>query len=874
MKRVNILIYTIISFVIMGVLSVAYVFYLQTLVLSKTKSNISVNVTETSSYIDSYAETHFKIFEKEVSDNNIGNKEFINGFLRKYGSYGFDKVGYYNDNTNEYYYDSLVSKKEGKFEFKTLSKDKTLNQTISLIEERFLFDNNSRTVMLLYCVRDEGRNFFALQKFSSFIDMLVNPYTNNSNSDTVKYFVSTNDGLITSSNSEEKNLLTMNHFFKEMTTREEFNNNMIKENSIVYEFDDYSSSYISGHSILSKYNSNDLYLYGLIPTTYVNSISNTVIISTSILLATLALIFIGFGIYLYSSYTMARKKYMVEGTLIRDDSHYSILLNKQGKIVSNNAKFASLGLKKRGIFSSCIDVLELNGGDEEFIDLLENRGDFTIKINDLEQKDRTIKFIVVKKKYGYQLLGYDISDAVIVPYHSERKEEKKNAFIPNIDELHTSIDLNSLYKDDLFDALNKKALYIRIEKIIEEKARNNQNTYLFYFGLSNEEEIVRTYGNAIEELVNASMLDAITKEFNGIEVYNIDDHHFAFFYELHDTFHSLTKMMEDIGTRLKKPAKILSNEIEIEIDFGIYHFASFNLEGVSPKKLLERAALAFRQAITLSNKTYKIYDSNLEIAFELDDIIARDIRNGLDNNEFVTYFQPNYSLKDDRVSGFECLLRWNNDKYRYDSPFKYIQVAEKVGLINEIGYFTLTESFKLIKELNDPYLHISVNVSPAQFLQTGFISKLVSMYTEYDVPYSSICIEITETFLIQSMNEVIEKLKYLRSFGIKVYLDDFGTGYSSLLYLAELPVDVIKIDKAFITPLKTSKSSRTIVSELIQIATELNMEVVAEGVEDDYQVNFLEKKKCMNIQGYYFSKPVPKEQVKDTLDIKRKKKKE
>ena len=195
-------------------------------------------------------------------------------------------------------------------------------------------------------------------------------------------------------------------------------------------------------------------------------------------------------------------------------------------------------------------------------------------------------------------------------------------------------------------------------------------------------------------------------------------------------------------------------------------------------------------------------------------------------------------------------------------------------MINEIGYFTLTESFKLIKELNDPFLHISVNVSPAQFLQTGFISKLVGLYTEYDVPYSSICIEITETFLIQSMNEVIEKLKYLRSFGIKVYLDDFGTGYSSLLYLAELPVDVIKIDKAFITPLKTSKSSRTIVSELIQIATELNMEVVAEGVEDDYQVNFLEKKKCNNIQGYYFSKPVPKEQVKDTLNIKRKKKKE
>lgn len=873
MKKINIFIYTIISFVIIGVFSVAYIFYLQTLVLSKTKSSISVNVTETSAYIDNYAETYYEIFEKEVKANSIGDKEFITGFLRKYASYGFDKMGYYNDSTNAYYYDSLISKKEGVFEFKTLSKDKILNQKISLIEERYLLGNESRTTMLVYCVKGEGRNFFALQEFSSFTNMLVNPYTASNKDIVVNYFVSTSDGMITTSNYEEKTLLTMNYLFDNMSTREEFNSKIANEDSVVYEFNDYSSSYVSGCSILSSYNTNDLYLYGLIPTTYVDGISNTVIISTSIFVSALALILLAFGIYLYTSYSMARRKYMIDGTLIRDDNHYSLLLNKQGKIVSNNAKFASLGLKKRGIFSSCIDVLELTGGDDEFIDLLENRGDFTIKINDLEQNDKTIKFIVVKKKYGYQLLGYDINEAVVVPYHAERKESNNDS-LSNVDGLQVPVDLNSLYKDDLFDALNKKALYLRIAKIIEEKARNNQKTYLFYFGLSNEEEIVRTYGNAIEELVNSSMIDAITKEFNGIEVYNIDDHHFAFFYELHDTFHSLTKMMEDIGTRLKKPAKILSNEIEIEIDFGIYHFASFNLEGVSPKKLIERAALAFRQAVTLANKTYKIYDSNLEIAFELDDIIARDIRNGLDNNEFVTYFQPNYSLKDDRVSGFECLLRWNNDKYRYDSPFKYIQVAEKVGLINEIGYFTLTESFKLIKELNDPFLHISVNVSPAQFLQTGFISKLVGLYTEYDVPYSSICIEITETFLIQSMNEVIEKLKYLRSFGIKVYLDDFGTGYSSLLYLAELPVDVIKIDKAFITPLKTSKSSRTIVSELIQIATELNMEVVAEGVEDDYQVNFLEKKKCNNIQGYYFSKPVPKEQVKDTLNIKRKKKKE
>ena len=174
-----------------------------------------------------------------------------------------------------------------------------------------------------------------------------------------------------------------------------------------------------------------------------------------------------------------------------------------------------------------------------------------------------------------------------------------------------------------------------------------------------------------------------------------------------------------------------------------------------------------------------------------------------------------------------------------------------------------------MKKLSRPDVRVSVNVSPAQMLQPGFTNSFVKLYEEYGVSYDQVAIEITETFLIESMSEVIDTLTYIRSFGIKVYLDDFGTGYSSLQYLAELPIDVLKIDIGFTRQIKTNKGIRTIISHIIGIANELNLSVVAEGVEDDDQLKFLEQKHCKYIQGYYFSKPVPYDKVEEALEIKR-----
>ncbi|MDR0832174.1 MAG: EAL domain-containing protein, partial [Bacillales bacterium] len=159
------------------------------------------------------------------------------------------------------------------------------------------------------------------------------------------------------------------------------------------------------------------------------------------------------------------------------------------------------------------------------------------------------------------------------------------------------------------------------------------------------------------------------------------------------------------------------------------------------------------------------------------------------------------------------------------------------------------------------------NVSPAQLLQAGFLASFIKLYDEYDITPDAIAIEITETFLMSNFTETVARLKYLREKGVPIYLDDFGTGYSSLLYLNELPIDYIKIDREFVKDLSTSKSSRTIVSKLISLANELNIKVIAEGVETDFQAQFLLKNGCSLIQGWLVSKAVVRNEVLKLFDF-------
>jgi EAL domain-containing protein (putative c-di-GMP-specific phosphodiesterase class I) len=253
-----------------------------------------------------------------------------------------------------------------------------------------------------------------------------------------------------------------------------------------------------------------------------------------------------------------------------------------------------------------------------------------------------------------------------------------------------------------------------------------------------------------------------------------------------------------------------------------------------------------------------VYDVSLSLIASREQRMEIDLANAIKNQEFYMVFQPQYNNQEEKITGFEALIRWNNPKYASESPLKFIQMAEKNNMIIDIGRIALHETFMIAKEMEKYNTHISINVSPVQLLQAGFVSEVISIFEQYELKKHSISLEITETFLIGSFELVINKLKLLQAYGFDIHLDDFGTGYSSLQYLRDLPITTIKIDRAFIINLETDPHSRAIVQMISSLAKNVGLEVISEGIENERQNQMVYKAGCNTIQGYFISRPIEK----------------
>ena len=236
--------------------------------------------------------------------------------------------------------------------------------------------------------------------------------------------------------------------------------------------------------------------------------------------------------------------------------------------------------------------------------------------------------------------------------------------------------------------------------------------------------------------------------------------------------------------------------------------------------------------------------------------MEEDLQEAIKNDEFEMFYQPQFNVKTGKIVGVESLIRWDNPKYKNESPEKFITLAEKNGMIIELGTLIINKVFKYAKTIEDSGISVSLNVSPVQLLQSGFVYELLKSYEDYELKPGLIAIEITETFLMENKDIMISKMRLLKDKGFKIHLDDFGIGYSSMFYLKDLPVDAIKIDKEFLKYMVSDKATKAIVSKIVQLGLSLNLELIAEGVETDKQKDMLLKMGCEIIQGYLISKPI------------------
>jgi len=249
-----------------------------------------------------------------------------------------------------------------------------------------------------------------------------------------------------------------------------------------------------------------------------------------------------------------------------------------------------------------------------------------------------------------------------------------------------------------------------------------------------------------------------------------------------------------------------------------------------------------------------------------------DLRKAIHRKEFVTHYQPIVSLKSRSVVGFEALIRWRHPQLGLIYPGSFISIAEETGLIIPITRLILQEACSDLKSWQDQVQHLqkltmNVNISSKHFLQPSLLDDIKEVLDTTGLPPDHLKIEITETALMEDVEETVRHVNRMREYGLQIVIDDFGTGYSSLSYLQRLPIDTLKVDRSFVSRIQnTPDGNRNIVEAIISLAHRLDMIVVAEGVENLEQYTILLNMKCQFGQGYLFSKPMAKEDVDKLID--------
>jgi predicted signal transduction protein with EAL and GGDEF domain len=312
---------------------------------------------------------------------------------------------------------------------------------------------------------------------------------------------------------------------------------------------------------------------------------------------------------------------------------------------------------------------------------------------------------------------------------------------------------------------------------------------------------------------------------------------------------------------LAEPLEASGHTIATGVSIGI---AISPGDGSDADMLLKNADLALYRAKQDGRGVFRFFEPSLDEQARQRRQLELDLRIALKQGQFQLNFQPIYDLKAERIGGFEALLRWDHPERGQIPPTEFIPVAEDTGIIISIGEWVMREACRAAADWPE-HVRVAVNVSPLQFRNAGFKSVVLQALAYSNIDPHRLEVEITESVFLDGEDVVVTLLHQLREMGVRVALDDFGTGYSSLSYLRSFPFDKIKIDKSFVDSVANDTSAAAIVRAIVDLASALDMETTAEGVEDEDQLTRLRGQGCSSIQGYLFSRPVSGDMVAGLL---------
>jgi len=476
----------------------------------------------------------------------------------------------------------------------------------------------------------------------------------------------------------------------------------------------------------------------------------------------------------------------------------------------------------------------------------------------IEQSNKKIIFtlvIVALIIAGFLYYIYAIKYQKIIEENNKKLEQDVK---DRTKELH-----HAAHHDALTNLPNRVLFLDRLRQTLKYSARNKVNSFVLFLDLDRFKEVNDTYGHDVGD----GLLQKVAQRLKD----NLRDE---------DTIARLggdefTIIIRDINQThmLEIAKKIIDFMQNIFLIFDIKLHTTFSIgisnypnDGHNAEELLKNADTAMYEAKASGKNNFSFYNKQMSKLTQERITLESDIKNALDNHEFEVYFQPKVNALTNKLIGLEALIRWNHASKGLVFPDSFIPFAEEVGLIMQIDAFMRKETLKITKDWLDigfDFGKVSFNASTLDLHNYSYVDSLEEAINEVGYDTSSLELEVLESQSMKHPEKVIAILKEIRKLGICITVDDFGTGYSSLSYIKNLPIDKIKIDRSFVKDLPSDKDSIAIVRTIIALAKNLNLAIIAEGIETKEQADFLVNEGCENHQGYYYSKPIPADDIKN-----------
>jgi len=428
------------------------------------------------------------------------------------------------------------------------------------------------------------------------------------------------------------------------------------------------------------------------------------------------------------------------------------------------------------------------------------------------------------------------------------------------------------YYDELTDLANRRLLLDRLNHEILVASRHETFGALLYLDLDRFKNLNDALGHPVgDELLRqvAKRLRQLVRSEDTVSRLGGDE--FVIMLPVRNSTISkatieASSVADKAKERLSEVFDLHGYKYHLNTSIGIVVFPE---AGETSDDILKHADSALYQAKEEGRNTSRFYHPAMQESADERLQLEKDIRYALENDELVLDYQPQVGL-DGSIAGAEALLRWHHPLRGIITPNQFIPLAEETGLILDIGNWVLNAATRQLSEWHKMGVcpeskSLAINVSPRQFHQANFVEYILEIIEDAEVPTGCIELEITESMLMDSMGDVVDKLSQLRKNGIRIAIDDFGTGYSSLSYLKSLPLDKLKIDQSFVQDVTTDGNDAAIVDTIISMSRHLGLKVIAEGVESRGQLDFLKSKGCEIFQGYYFSKAVSQEKMLQIL---------